>query len=175
MNSKKLLPMSGLLFFSIFSFFVFAADLPTEDQIAKIVMTANTSEVEMADIAKEKAENREVKDFAKDMLKAHAKSNSKSMRVIKKIRLNPTDSEKSIAFKTESDVEIKELRNLSGSDFDKVYMNKQVSLHERVLSDLDTTLIPAAKNKQLKKLLNKTRTDVAQHLEDARKIRATLK
>lgn len=175
MISKKLIAGTLLLVFSIFSIMVLAADMPTDDQIAKILMTTNNGEVSLGQLAKEKAQNKDVKKFAEHMVKAHSKNNKKSVKLATKIGLSPSENEKSSMMQQENDAAMASLKDLSGAEFDKAYIENQITTHQKVLTEFDNTLIPSAKNKKFKKMLEKTRKTVATHLEDAEKIKTTLK
>lgn len=175
MKTKKPLTYSILFIFSLFSIFVIAADYPTDEQIAKMIMTADNGEVDMAKMAKEKTQNKVVKKFADHMIKDHSKNTEKTKSLTKKLKITPTENELSTEKKVEIDREMARLQKLSGSEFDREYIMTQIAMHEKTLNDLDITLIPAAKDKKLKKSLEKTRSTVAKHLEDARKIQSHLK
>lgn len=177
MNSKKLLTGLMLSICAIFTvtLIAVAADMPTDAEIAKIVMETNNGEIEMAKLAKEKAQDKKVKKFAEEMIKDHSKNNKKHMKLSQKLNLTPAESELSTRQKNEAEIELAELHKMSGADFDKAYIGKQVTMHEKVLASLDSTLIPNAKDKKLKKMLDKTRSDVAEHLEDAQKIQSSFK
>lgn len=170
MTLKNILPFCSLLILTISAPLVSAADMPTDEQITKILTTNNDGEIAMAKMAEKKAENKDVKKFAKDMAKDHGKNNKKAMKVAKKLDMVPEDNPKAAEIKREAEQNMAQLQNLTGSEFDKTYMNIQVQAHQKTLNDLDSTLIPAAKDEKLKKELEKTRKVVAEHLEDAKEI-----
>jgi len=162
-----------IAFFSLFILAIgsaFGANAPSDEQITKIITTNNDGEITLAKLAEKKAENKDVKKFAKEMVKDHSKNNKKTMKLSKKMDMAPEDNEKATELKAESDKQLAELQNLSGKDFDKAYMSMQIQAHQKTLNDLDTTLIPSAKNEKLKKELEKTRKTVAEHLDDAKEI-----
>jgi putative membrane protein len=64
------------------------------------------------------------------------------------------------------------LKTLSGAAFDKAYIDHEVAYHEAVLNALDKTLIPSAKNAELKALLVKVRPAFVAHLDMAKQIQA---
>ena len=65
-------------------------------------------------------------------------------------------------------------RRLKGAAFDKAYIDNEVAYHQAVLDALDKTLIPSAKNEELKALLVKVRPAFVAHLEHAKKIQSSL-
>jgi putative membrane protein len=170
MTLKNILALTSLLIFSIGTAVISAADFPSDEQITKILTTTNDGEISMAKLAEKKAENKDVKKFAKEMVKDHGKNNKKTMKLSKKMDMAPEENQKAGELRSESEKNMASLQNLSGKEFDKAYMSMQVQAHQKVLNDLDTTLIPGAKNEKLKKQLEKTRSTVAEHLDKAKEI-----
>ncbi len=70
---------------------------------------------------------------------------------------------------------ISKLKRLKGAEFDKAYVDNEVTYHQSVIDALDKTLIPNAKNAQLEDTLVKTRPAFVAHLEHAKQIQQTLK
>jgi putative membrane protein len=68
-----------------------------------------------------------------------------------------------------------EITTLSGAEFNKAYIDNEVSYHEAVLGVLDNTLIPNTKNAELKSLLESARQIFVSHLEHAKKLQASMK
>ena len=69
---------------------------------------------------------------------------------------------------------VKHLRQLSGAAFDRAYIDHEVTYHQQVLDALDNTLIPNAKNDQLKSLLSKVRPAFVARLEHAKQLQASV-
>jgi predicted outer membrane protein len=63
--------------------------------------------------------------------------------------------------------------NNSGTNADRIYIQSQIDAHQRLLTMMDTQLIPSAHN-DLLNLLQKQRESVAMHLDRARAILGTL-
>jgi len=68
----------------------------------------------------------------------------------------------------------KKLKALKGKEFDKAYVDNEVTYHQAVLDALDNTLIPNASNDELKSLLVKVRPAFVAHLDHAKHIQSTL-
>ena len=67
--------------------------------------------------------------------------------------------------------EIALLNTLSGTAFDRTYMQEQVNDHQKVLQMIDAILLPsAAATPQMTLLLQQMRATVAQHLVTAQSI-----
>lgn len=174
MTLKNILALISILVISIGTAVISAADFPSDEQITKILTTTNDGEISLAKLAEKKAESKDVKKFAKEMVKDHAKNNKKTLKISKKMDMAPEENPKAGELRAETEKNMAALQNLSGKEFDKAYISMQVQAHQKVLNDLDTTLIPAAKNEKLKKQLEKTRSTVAEHLDEAKKISTKL-
>ena len=58
--------------------------------------------------------------------------------------------------------------------FDLDYASHEVEFHEKMLRLWDEKLIPQAQNEELKRLLADVRSAVVRHLEEAKKLKASL-
>ena len=63
---------------------------------------------------------------------------------------------------------------MTAANFNKSYVDNEVSYHEAVLNALDTQLIPNAQNPELKQLLTDTRPVIAEHLDHAKMVQSKL-
>ena len=68
-----------------------------------------------------------------------------------------------------------ELAKLSGSAFDKAYIDNEVAYHKTVNSALENTLIPSATNPELKDLLSSGLKIFQGHEQHAEHVAAELK
>lgn len=164
------------LFLSFFLTYAVQAEdeKPSDAEITKIINATNEGEIEMAKIAKKKTKNAEVKTFADHMITEHTSNNKNSMQLVRKLNLKPVKNEKSEEMKKESEKALTKIKDLEGKEFDKAYIDSQVKMHSKVLSDLDEMLIPSAKNPELKAMLEKTKESVSMHLDQAKKIQSSL-
>lgn len=147
---------------------------PTDAEIANAVMTANTEEMNMAKVARKQAQKQEVKQFAEMMFKEHAKNNDKAIALAKKNGLMPKETMDSNTMKVGSEERVEMLKKLKGKEFDKAYMEEQVSMHREVLGKIDNEFIPNAKNEELLSMLKETRGHVEMHLKKAEEITGKL-
>lgn len=74
----------------------------------------------------------------------------------------------------EADSTQSELGKLSGAEFDRAYIEHQVSAHQEALEMIDRQLMPAAQDPQLRQTLEKAQREVEAHLEEARQIQQRL-
>lgn len=147
---------------------------PTDAQIAMIVVVADTVDVDYGKLAVKKTTNQAVKEFAETMVRDHTAVNDKATALAKKLGVTPEASDTSKSMKSDGKKELAKLKALTGAEFDKAYVNNEVSYHEAVISLLDKTLIPNTRNAELKSLLESGRPIFAAHLEHAKKLQASL-
>lgn len=92
-----------------------ASDKPSDPQIAHIAYTAGVLDVEAAMQALKKSKNKEILDFAKDMVRDHEAVNKQALDLVKKLNVTPEDNATS-----------------------------KVAYHKQVNGALETLLIPSA-------------------------------
>jgi putative membrane protein len=148
---------------------------PSDAQIAGIVVAANTVDINAGKLAKSKSHNKEVKGFAQQMVTDHTGVNKQATALVKKLHVTPEDSDTSKALKDGGVANVANLKGLKGAEFDKAYVDNEVSYHQSVLDAMDKTLIPSAKNAELKDLLEKVRPAFDAHLQHAKQIQASMK
>ena len=148
---------------------------PTDPQIAAIVVTANQVDIDAGKLARSKAKNQEVKAFASQMVTDHSGVNKSATALVTRLKVTPEDNETSRSLKSGGEANIRHLKTLEGAAFDRAYIDNEVTYHQNVLDALDQTLIPSAKNAELKALLVKVRPAFEAHLAHAKQIQSTLK
>ena len=147
---------------------------PTDPQIAAIVVTANQIDIDAGKLAEGKARASSVQQFAKLMVTDHTNVNDAAKALVKKLGVTPEDNPTAQGLKKGGDDNLAALRKLSGAAFDKAYVDHEVAYHQAVLDAVDHTLIPSAKNAELKALLVKVRPAFVTHLEHAKMLQASL-
>ena len=147
---------------------------PTDPEIAAIVVTANQVDIDAGELAKGITKNADVKTFADRMIAEHKAVNQAATDLVTKLKVTPKDNDTSKSLKKGGDDNLKSLKNLKGADFDRAYIDHEVKYHQDVLDAMDNTLIPNAKNKELKDLLVSVRPSFEAHLKHAKELQAKL-
>ena len=143
-------------------------------QIASIVVTANQVDIDAGKLAVSQSTNTEVKNFGEQMVSAHTGVNKSATDLATKLKVTPQDNPTSQQLKSGGDANLANLKALKGAAFDRAYVDHEVTYHQAVLDALDKTLIPNAKNEELKALLVKVRPAFVAHLEHAKHLQSTL-
>ena len=151
-----------------------SASVPTDAQIAMIVVVADTVDVDYGKLAVKRTINQAVKEFAETMIRDHTAVNDKAIALAKQLGVTPEESDTSKSLKSNGKKELAKLKALTGAEFDKAYVDNEVSYHEAVIVLLDKTLIPNTSNAELKSLLESGHPIFVAHLEHAKKLRASL-
>ena len=126
-------------------------------QIASIVVTANKVDIDAGSLALKASKSAEVKKFAQTMVTDHTGVNKSATELVTRLEVTPEDNETSKSLKAGGEQNVTALKGLKGPAFDKAYIDHEVAYHQQVLDAVDKTLIPSAKNEELKALLVKVR------------------
>jgi putative membrane protein len=148
---------------------------PTDPQIAHIAYTAGVIDINAAKQALSKANNKEVKAFAQDMVRDHEAVNKQALDLVKKLKVTPEYNDTSKTLSKQAADKLAELNKLKGAAYDKAYVANEVAYHKAVDSALETTLIPNANNAELKSLLQTGLKIFQGHEQHAEHIAAGLK
>jgi putative membrane protein len=146
----------------------------TDPHIAHIVVTANSIDSAMGELAKTKARSAAVKSFAQTMVTDHGAVNRQAIALAQRLKVTPEANDVSRQLQQRADEARTGLESKSGTAFDRAYMEREVQYHQAVLDALDQTLIPGSQNPELKALLQGARPAFAAHLERAKQVKGTL-
>jgi putative membrane protein len=150
------------------------AQAPSDAEIAHIVVTANQVDIDAGKLAATMAANPEVMKFGTQMVADHTGVNQRAVALADKLGVKPVDNPTSQSLKAGGDKNIARLKASKGAEFDRAYMENEVAYHQAVLDAVDKTLVPTAKNEELKALIVQVRPAFVAHLEHAKKVRASL-
>jgi putative membrane protein len=146
----------------------------TDPQIASIVVTANQVDIDAGKLAEARSKNAQVKQFGRQMVTDHSGVNKQATDLVTRLKVTPQDNPTSQSLKSGGDSNLAHLKMLKGTQFDQEYVDHEVAYHQQVLDAIDKTLIPNAKNDELKQLLIKVRPAIAAHLEHAKMVQSSL-
>ena len=148
---------------------------PTDPQIAHIAYTAGVIDIAAAKQAIEKADNKDVKSFAQDMVRDHEAVNKQALDLVNKLKVTPEDNDTSKTLSKQATEKLAELAKLKGAEYDKAYVANEVAYHKAVNGALETQLIPSASNAELKSLLQTGLKIFQGHQQHAEQVAAKLK
>ena len=173
LRSKAVLAIAAGIFAAT-SFNMAQAQAPTDPQIVGIVVAANDIDINYGKLALSKSHDKEVRDFAQQMVTDHSAVQKSVFDLGAKLHVTPADSDTSASLKKQAAEETTKLKALKGKAFDKAYIDNEVSYHTAVIDAVSKTLIPNAQNAELKSALEGAAPMFQGHLEHAKKIQSSL-
>ena len=145
---------------------------PTPEAVLADLHMANQSEVDLGHLAAERAQNKDVKKFAKHMISAHTKMDKDAQSWAKKnkVTVGPPPQDASHQEEMAKMQATKQrLQTLTGSEFDKAYMRAMAEDHAQDLERVSGFEQQVA-DKSLRKLLTSARKEIASHKREADKL-----
>jgi len=149
-----------------------AADAPTDPQIVGIVLAADQIDIDYGKIALAKSKNKGVRDFAQRMVTDHSAVQNSVIGLASKLNVTAEDSGVSTSLKSGAVDITAKLNSLKGKEFDKFYIDNEVSYHKAVTDAVADVLIPNAQNAELKSALEGAQPLFLKHLEHARLVQS---
>ena len=140
---------------------------PTDANIVAFLIAANSTDIAYADQALAKSRDAEVRKFATMTRMDHESVNKAVTTLATRLKLKPVDAEASFNLRDDAEANRARLRDLDAFAFDSAYVHNEVAYNTSLLSALDATLVPAARNADLKQLLLDVRPAIAAHLDHA--------
>lgn len=150
------------------------AQAPSDPQIVGIVVAANQIDIDYAKIALAKSKNKEVREFAQQMVTDHNAVQKSVFDLGAKLKVKPADSDTQKSLNDGAAKERAELKKLKGVAFNKAYIDNEVAYHQAVIDAVSKTLIPSAQNAELKQALIGAAPAFQGHLEHAKKVQSDL-
>ena len=147
---------------------------PTDPQIVGIVETADDIDINYAKLALSKARDKQVRDFAQQMITDHSAVQKSVINVASKLNVTPADSPTSDSLKAQAQQTLEKLRGLKGKAFEKSYVDNEVSYHEAVINATKTVLIQSAQNAELKSALQGAEPLFEGHLAHAERVQSAI-
>jgi putative membrane protein len=146
---------------------------PDDATIVAIFDAANTADIEMGQLALERGSAEAVRNFGRMLVNDHTNVRKMGRDLAARLGVTPTPPADNSAALAHA-AAMTRLRGLSGSAFDRAYIDHEVAFHAAVIQAVTTTLLPAIDNAELKALVEKVAPAFVQHQKAAEALRATL-
>jgi len=150
------------------------AGAPSDPQIVGIVVAADQIDIDYAKLAMSKTKNKQVTDFAQQMITDHSSVSKAVTGLAGKLSLSPEDSETSNSLKAQAQQMTQTLQGLKGKAFEKAYIDNEVSYHQAVVNATKTVLVPSAQNAELKSALQGAVPLFEGHLQHAQRVQSAV-
>jgi putative membrane protein len=120
----------------------------------------------------QKSKDKKVREFAQRMVTDHSAVQKSVIELAGKLGVKAEDSSTSTGLKFGAADITTKLNSLKGKEFDKFYIDNEVSYHKTVTDAVDVVLIPSAQNGELKSALQGAQPLFLKHLEHARSVQS---
>lgn len=135
-----------------------------DNDFFKDAATSGMLEVESSQLALERAQSEQVRDFARMMIEDHTEANAelRLMASQKNVELPKQMGKRNRGL-------VEELRQTSGRDFDRAYMQAQVAAHQETITRYEA----AAKNSNdsdIQRMAQRTLPTLREHLHMAQRV-----
>ena len=137
---------------------------PTDPQIAAITVAADHVAIETGVLARAKTHNLELLHLADRLVGYHQRDSILTYRLMSKLNLFPEENEASQNLIEAGKTNRLTLQNLSGAAFDRVFLEQMIAYQRQLLATLEGTLIPCARNADLKTFLIQEKSEISDDL-----------
>lgn len=158
---------AAVIFGSIFGDNV--ADAKTSSDFVRKAMMGNEFEIQSSQIALEKSQNDQIRQFAQRMIEDHAKAGQD----LNAILASSPDADADIQLDRKHQTLLADLNKASEGDFDKKYVKDQVKAHNEAV-DLFKSYAKDGDNQALKDFANRTLPTIQAHQHDIRQMNSSL-
>jgi len=125
---------------------------------------ANTTEIQLASLAAKKAASPKVKQIATKLASDHAKNREQVRALAQKLSVSLTPGQGGNVAAADSAAMPPDLQGKSGRDFDRAFIQHEISEHQSNIQKLQSQVIPSVQNADVKTYLQKTVTEMQGHL-----------
>ena len=151
-----------------------AAETSLDDAtIVAIFDAANTADIETGRLAAERGASKEVREFGVMLQRDHQQVRQLGRDLAAKLGVVPTPPKDDQGAKDHA-AAMKRLRALEGSAFDHAFLRHEAAFHAAVIDAVNTTLLPAIRNAELKSLVEKVAPAFHGHMVAAQNLERKL-
>ena len=144
----------------------------TDANIAALLDEANAADSAAGAFVASKTTNKDVKDFANDMMKDHHDLRQKGQDLVQKKNMTPQPPSKD-PVQDASKQEMDALQNAQGAQLDKTYIDNEVQIHQAVIA-LAKQFQNQAQDPDLPKLIGDALPTLQKHMDKSMKLQQKL-
>jgi putative membrane protein len=141
--------------------------------IVAIFDAANTADVETGQLAAERGHAKEVRDFGAMLVRDHRQVRQQGRDLAARLGVTPTPPANDQAARDHAEA-MRRLRALRGAAFDRAFLQHEAAFHKAVIGAVQTTLLPAIKNAEVKGLVVKVTPAFEAHMLAAQNLEKRL-
>lgn len=139
---------------------------PDDPTIVAIFDAANTADIETGRLAAERGSTEQIRSFGRMLVTDHTNVRQQGRDLARRLGVTPTPPADDASAKAHRDAMAK-LRGLSGTAFDRAFLEHEIAFHKAVIEAVQMTLLPAIDNDDLKALVEKVAPAFVAHQKAA--------
>lgn len=139
----------------------------TDGEIAAVMHALNQGEIRQAELALQKSNNPKVIAIAQAIIADHREMDRKTMSLAGVPNIQLQENALSRRLRQQSHATEQKLRTLSGSSFDRAYLEGQAKEHQQAIATIQQKLLPAAQSPRVREQLTAAVGTLQQHLQQA--------
>ena len=143
----------------------------TDSQIARVVTAVNQGEIDLAQLALERSESTNVRDYAQLMIRDHRQAQELLREAQQQGGFSTASSNIEQDLTAQVDRIRRDLTRQQAGEFDRAYIDSQVSLHDRALRLIDDRLLTDARSDAMRSHLETLRPILENHRQIAQEVR----
>jgi len=147
-----------------------ALDDPT---IVAIFDAANTADIETGQLAAKRGTTKAVRDFGAMLARDHQAVRQQGRDLAKRLGVTPTPPADDASAKAHAEA-MATLGAAQGKEFDRAFLDHEVQFHQQVIDAVNSTLLPAIQNADVKALVVKVAPAFEAHRVAADNLRQKL-
>lgn len=145
------------------------SDGPDDPTIVAIFDAANTADMETGALAQQRGASQEVREFGAMLVRDHRAVRQQGRDLAAKLGVTPTPPRDDQSADDHA-AAMQRLRGLTGAEFDRAFLRHEAAFHQAVIDALQSTLLPAIDNQELKALVEKVAPAFQAHLRMAQEL-----
>jgi putative membrane protein len=145
------------------------AEGPHDPTIVAIFDATNTADMETGALAQQQGASREVRDFGAMLVRDHRTVRQQGRDLAAKLGVTPTPPKDDQGAKDHATA-MARLRGLKGAEFDRAFLQHEAAFHQAVIDAIQSTLLPAIDNPELKALVEKVAPAFQAHMQMAQEL-----
>ena len=149
------------------------AEGPDDPTIVAIFDAANTADMETGALAQQQGASQEVREFGAMLVRDHRAVRQQGRDLAAKLGVTPTPPKDDQSAKDHA-AAMTRLRGLKGAEFDRAFLQYEAAFHQAVIDAVQSTLLPAIDNQELKALVEKVAPAFQAHLRMAQELEKKL-
>lgn len=120
--------------------------------IVAIFDATNTADIETGALAAEKGSSAAVREYGAMLARDHEAVRKLGRDLAAKLGVTPTPPTDDASARAHA-AAMKSLRAATGTEFDRIFLQREIDFHQAVLDAIESTLLPAIQNDEVKKLV----------------------